>query len=32
VVRLGRNVMSVARGGLTTDPAALEQAARKGLE
>lgn len=32
VVRLGRNVMSIAQGGLTTDPAALEQAARKGLE
>lgn len=32
VVRLGRNVMSVAQGGLTTDPAALEQAARTGLE
>lgn len=32
VVRLGRNVMSMAQGGLTTDPAALEQVARKGLE
>jgi hypothetical protein len=32
VVRLGPNVMSIAQGGLTTDPAALEQAARKGLE
>lgn len=32
VVRLGRNVMSVAQGGLTTDAAALEQAARAGLD
>lgn len=32
IVRLGRNVMSIAQGGLTTDPAALEQAARKGFE
>jgi hypothetical protein len=32
VVRLGRNVMSIAQGGLTTDAASLEQAARRGLE
>lgn len=31
VVRLGRNVMSVAQGGLTADVAALEQAVTKGL-
>lgn len=32
VVRLGRNVMSVSQGGLTADAAALEQAARAGLD
>ena len=32
IVRLGRNVMSVAQGGLATDTAALEQASRKGFE
>jgi hypothetical protein len=32
VVRLGRNVMSVAQGGLTADAAVLEQVTRKGLD
>ena len=32
VVRIGRNVMSIAQGGLTADIAALEQAVNKGVE
>lgn len=32
VVRLGRNVMSIAQGGLTADVPTLEQAVTKGLE
>jgi hypothetical protein len=32
VVRLGRTLMTVTQGGLTVDPAALEQATRTGLD
>jgi uncharacterized circularly permuted ATP-grasp superfamily protein len=32
VVRLGRNVMSVAQGGLTADVPTLEQAVTKGMQ